>query len=137
MSQLSAECCRLASVAALVVACIDKPAMASEAEKEEWTGGEVLFAGGTDWAKVHMPAYYDAFVDVDAKIQLHSMLLTCRRLHEAEAARNRLIKRRWCVLMRSRDIASRTAEILSRHGIILCISGRRRRLSASSCTQIS
>ncbi|DBB10767.1 hypothetical protein WJX82_005865 [Trebouxia sp. C0006] len=26
--------------------------MASEAEKEEWTGGEVLFAGGTDWAKI-------------------------------------------------------------------------------------
>jgi len=54
--------------------------MASEAEKEEWTGGEVLFAGGTDWAKVHMPAYYDAFVDVDAKIQLHSMLLTCSQI---------------------------------------------------------
>ena len=67
MSQLSAECCRVASVAALVVACIDKPAMASEAEKEEWTGGEVLFAGGTDWAKVHMSACYDAFVDIDAK----------------------------------------------------------------------
>ncbi|DBA81433.1 TPA: hypothetical protein ACH3X1_007220 [Trebouxia sp. C0004] len=26
--------------------------MASEVEKEEWTGGEVLFAGGTDWAKI-------------------------------------------------------------------------------------
>ncbi len=26
--------------------------MASEAKQEEWTGGEVLFAGGTDWSKV-------------------------------------------------------------------------------------
>ena len=56
MSQLSAESCRVASAAALVVACVDKLAMASEVVKEEWTGGEVLFAGGTDWAKVHMPA---------------------------------------------------------------------------------
>ena len=56
LPQLSAECCRIASVAVLVVACVDKLAMATEVEKEEWTGGEVLFAGGTDWAKVHMPA---------------------------------------------------------------------------------
>ncbi len=56
MSQLSAQSCRVASAAALVVACVDKLAMASEVVKEEWTGGEVLFAGGTDWAKVHMLA---------------------------------------------------------------------------------
>ena len=33
--------------------------MASEAKQEEWDGGEVLFAGGTDWSKVRVPPWRD------------------------------------------------------------------------------
>ena len=66
--------------------------MVSEA-KEGWEGGEVLFAGGTDWAKVafHLDMDANALAIETPQVVTHGCAL-CRLLG-AEAARNKVIKK--------------------------------------------
>lgn len=71
--------------------------MTSDAKQEDWTGGEVLFAGGTDWAKVYVriTPLHKSDRRCIAKGRLHAIACALRRLPEEAAARSRLIKRKW------------------------------------------
>ena len=65
--------------------------MASEAN-EGWEGGEVLFAGGTDWAKVLFISTWMQ-THFQLKLRRHSRMAAFCRLLGAEAARNKVIKK--------------------------------------------
>ena len=66
--------------------------MASEA-KEEREGGEVLFAGGTDWAKVLFISTSWMQTHFQLTFRRLSRMVALCRLLGAEAARNKVIKK--------------------------------------------
>ena len=113
--------------------------MTSDAKQEEWTGGEVLFAGGTDWAKVNVCI---TLAHTSARRWYCSGLVAYHGVRFSQIARGGSSKKqtdqeKMVSLAGCYHRASQALETVLALADVFCTSERRQRLSASSFTRIS